>query len=860
MKSRTRHKHVGMTASSLFDTRPLAARMRSGLAARMAVITSLLVVAATATVGFLVYRGARHALVQASTEQFAHTAEVVYVRFAATNEAIGKDVQFLAATPPVQGIVRALTLRGIDPETAILDSEWRDQLAAIFQAFLASRPSYLQARFIGVANDGMELVRVERQNGDIYRAKRSELRSAGKQKYFTEAITLRPSQLYLSDITADTKEYGTAWTGIPIMQAATPIYAPDGRLFGIIVVDVDFRNTLDVLRSLVDRPRALYLAGNDGRFLFRPGIDASKPSTSTQRLQDVFPRAEPVLRGAVPELRLSDVLIDAHIPAIAYFRTLPFDRGVGRSDLVIGVVEPQPRILVGVRRVRNQSALITLLFGLVGIAVAYGVSRYLARPIRSITRAVTTFGHGGEHVELPVHRQDEIGILARSFDAMERQIQHQMHELADEERRQRTILETSAEGIMVTGADGIIEAFNPAAEQIFGFGAGEVIGHSAGTLIRPVDGRPEPSNVHSRFTNREWMLLQRGDEALGRRRDGHMIPLSVSWSTFEHAGEKKYTIFLRDVTEAKAAAEAQAVLMSELESERASLKRLSESLEERVRERTSDLVRINTALKLRNQDLREFVHVASHDLQEPLRKLRAFADMLLSAHAGRYDDEARHYIERMCGSAERMSQLIADLRSLHSVAAREKPFEAVDLNETVREVLSDLEIYLKESDGRVEAGSLPTIEADRVQMRQLLQNLIMNGLKFHKPGVPPVIKVDAAIESGSAPTGEEQDVCRLEVSDNGIGFDEKYLDRIFSPFQRLHTREGYEGTGMGLAICRRIAEHHGGTITAQSTPGRGATFIVTLPVQQRPMGQAVDWDEAIERMSTTAEAEEDPAG
>jgi signal transduction histidine kinase len=174
-----------------------------------------------------------------------------------------------------------------------------------------------------------------------------------------------------------------------------------------------------------------------------------------------------------------------------------------------------------------------------------------------------------------------------------------------------------------------------------------------------------------------------------------------------------------------------------------------------------------------------------------------------------------------------MHTLINDLLTFSRVTSKAQPFVPVDLGQIAHEVLSDLEVRVQQTGGRVEVGSLPTLDADPLQMRQLLQNLIGNGLKFHRAGVPPVVEVRASSTGGDRPG------VRLEVEDNGIGFDTKYLDRIFTPFQRLHGRTEYEGTGMGLAVCRRIVERHGGTITAESAPGEGAKFTVELPCYQR---------------------------
>jgi light-regulated signal transduction histidine kinase (bacteriophytochrome) len=232
-------------------------------------------------------------------------------------------------------------------------------------------------------------------------------------------------------------------------------------------------------------------------------------------------------------------------------------------------------------------------------------------------------------------------------------------------------------------------------------------------------------------------------------------------------------------------------------------------------------------MKQSNRELEDFAYVASHDLQEPLRKIQAFGDRLKTKHGPDLNEQARDYLDRMQGAAGRMHTLINDLLTFSRVTTKAQPFEPTDLDQIAREVLSDLEVRLQDNDVQLDLGPLPTIDADALQMRQLLQNLIGNAVKFHQADVPPIIKIRGTTAEG--PEGE--DLLTLTVEDNGIGFDEKYLDRIFTPFQRLHGRNTYEGTGIGLAVCRKIVERHGGTLTARSKPGEGATFIATLPVK-----------------------------
>lgn len=225
-----------------------------------------------------------------------------------------------------------------------------------------------------------------------------------------------------------------------------------------------------------------------------------------------------------------------------------------------------------------------------------------------------------------------------------------------------------------------------------------------------------------------------------------------------------------------------------------------------------------------NQDLQDFAYAASHDLQEPLRKIQAFGDRLQARYADQLDARGLDYLQRMQQAATRMQTLIVDLLAYSRVTTQARPFMPVDLNQVLTAVLTDLDMRLEETKATIQLDPLPTIDADSTQMAQLFLNLLSNALKFTAPDRPPVIHIH------SQPA--DRNYYTIMISDNGIGFDEKYLDRIFGVFQRLHGREEYSGTGVGLAICQKIVKRHNGHITAQSTPGAGATFIITLPAYQ----------------------------
>ena len=243
----------------------------------------------------------------------------------------------------------------------------------------------------------------------------------------------------------------------------------------------------------------------------------------------------------------------------------------------------------------------------------------------------------------------------------------------------------------------------------------------------------------------------------------------------------------------------------------------------RLAEQHRELERSNAALE-------EFASVASHDLQEPMRKILSFGELLNASAGPALEGSGRAYLGRMLSAAARMRTLVRDVLLYSQVTTRTHPFVRTDLARVAREVITDLETSIAESGGRVEVGELMVIEADALQMRQLLQNLLGNALKYRQKDTPPVVRL-ASTNGGPN--------CAITVADNGIGFNEKHAGTIFRMFTRLNARTEYEGSGIGLAICRKIVERHNGTIAATSTPGAGATFTVTLPVKQATVGYSI---------------------
>ncbi len=356
-------------------------------------------------------------------------------------------------------------------------------------------------------------------------------------------------------------------------------------------------------------------------------------------------------------------------------------------------------------------------------------------------------------------------------------------------RAAREILETMADALFVIDAEGCIRVVNGAVRTLLGYQQSDLLGRSIDAL-EVLSGDATISRTLRELSKRGAI---RDQHRLLRHKDGHPIDVSISISPVSEVNVQEGAVVIaRDIRERMRAHD-------ELHS---AMRRLEAS----------------------NRELEDFAYVASHDLQEPLRKIQAFGDRLKAKHAHELAPQARDYIDRMQAAAKRMQILINDLLTFSRVTTKAQPFVPVDLGQIAAEVAHDLELRAHDARGEIVIGALPSIEADPLQMRQLLQNLASNALKFHRPDVPPRVEIAGDTENGTS--------ARIVVKDNGIGFDEKYAERIFTMFERLHGRGSYEGTGIGLAICRKIAERHGGEIAARSVPGEGSTFIVTLPVHQ----------------------------
>lgn len=359
----------------------------------------------------------------------------------------------------------------------------------------------------------------------------------------------------------------------------------------------------------------------------------------------------------------------------------------------------------------------------------------------------------------------------------------------ENEKKISAIMDNTVDGLITINDQGLVESYNKACEQIFGYNAEEVIGKKVNMLM------PEPyHSEHDRYLenyNRtgKAKVIGVGREVQGKHKDGRVFPLDLSVSKVDLGNRVIYSGIVRDISERK---------------------EVEKSLQQSV-----------DALERSNEELERFAYIASHDLQEPLRMVTNFTGMLKKKYEKKLDKTAQDYIEFASNSAQRMQELVEDLLEYSRITRSTQRYEAIECEQSFKYVLDALQEAIKESRAEITVeDELPVIMGNPIRFSRLMQNLLANAIKYRKDGTPVKIRIRA---------DDKKDAWMFSVEDNGIGMKQEYCEKIFLPFKRLHGKDEYSGTGIGLAVCKKIVESFGGSIWAKSEPGKGSTFYFTIP-------------------------------
>ncbi len=740
-------------------------KVHLNLTTRLVLIFVLFAAILLGSVAALAYTSGRAGLQEAATAELLATAFEKRSAFERWLTEARIDVTAQAASPlVVEQAALLLSAAAGSPQAQAA----HDILVREFQPTVGPETAFIDLLFI------------EAETGEVLAS--TDPNEEGKFKENLSYFINGKIKPYVSEVF-----YSTS-LGRPAIAAAAPVVAADGRVLGVLAGRLD----MNILNSLIAQRTGLRHS-DDSYLVNAAGLLVTQPRF-------------------MPE----SVVLQNSIRTVVTDRCLDANSGVGLYDdyrgvAVIGAYRWLPAYRVCLITEFDQSEAfaasqsfgntVVWVFGLalvLSVALAFALARTFTRPILALQTGAARLGQGDLESRVAVKSSDEIGRLAAAFNAMAASLKQQLAErqlaqqrITDALEFNTTLIDASTLGLSAYDAAGQCILANDAIARMVGATRAQVLGQ----------------NYNHIASWKKSGLLDAARQALTSdaetRQEFHTTSsfgkdmwLDCRFVPFDASGEHHLLLITDDISARK---QAEATLRA-----------------------------YATVLEQSNRDLEEFAYIASHDLQEPLRKIMAFSDRLTTRYGGAFDDTGRDYLERLHAAAQRMQTLVNDLLVYSRLSSPTQSLSQVDLTAAAHEVLTGLQGPLAAAGGQAQVGELPAVEADPAQMRQLLQNLVANALKFRRPDAPPLIRIE-----GRRAAPEQVQVL---VTDNGIGFDEKYLDRIFKPFQRLHGREEYAGTGMGLAICRRIVERHGGTITATSTPGAGSTFIVTLPIRQTRQG------------------------
>lgn len=441
--------------------------------------------------------------------------------------------------------------------------------------------------------------------------------------------------------------------------------------------------------------------------------------------------------------------------------------------------------------------IVALSVEITGLTLAIAVSRGIQKGLNEILQSARAVAKRDFSRKAKAFSKDEIGILANNFNSMADELERSIRVIEQAQQKFKALLESAPDAIVIVGERGNIQLANNQCQHIFGYEKEELIDQHVDVLFPDRFHIIHPRTRQLIMGHTSTMATGTAVELVGRRKNGEEFPVEISLSSFETEEGHLLTAAIRDISEKK-----------RLENQ---IREANITLEKKVTQRTAEL-------ESKNKELEQFAYVASHDLQEPLRTTTSFVELIRKQYYGKLDATANKYIDYIIQASDRMKTLIKDLLD-YSRIGREKKFEQVDCNIVLEEVLADLAKVIKENKAAIRSGPLPVVTGFSTELKLLFQNLISNSIKFQKPGIAPEIDIAAQKENGH---------WHFSFSDNGIGIDKQYQQRIFIIFQRLHNRSVYEGSGIGLAHCKKIVELHGGKIWVESQAGDGSTFHFTL--------------------------------
>lgn len=780
------------------------------LSSRITLVSMGLILTILWVVISMVSQNIRQQYLQQTSSELAKRAEVAEKDLSTTFETLKQDVLFLARLPQVMQLAKMVDASSAGYTQASEATDLTQQLQNIFLSFLTARNDYLQIRLIGLADNGKEIVRVERQAGKVALTPQDKLQHKKHRDYFLETLKIKPGEFYLSEVNLNRERGTVEQPPVRTLRVSTQIQNAATGIFGMVVINMNIGRLLDHIEADVPAGVQIYLMNDQSDYLIHPqpaktfGFDLGQ----RYRWQQDFPEIELAAKGFDFERKQPSIdgREQANRGAFYYgLWTTFFDQRNPQRFLALAYVLPVQAIDKQVLDIRK-----TVLWGasvatfMLGVLFLVYVRRTLA-PLKPLSLVADQIGGGQYDIDLPDIRRGELGTLVNALRAMtenikkrDQKIRQVNHELTVSEAYANNIIATIPDGILVVDTNGHILRSNQRCEEIFGYRDDEMRGRPLEILI------PERFRSHH-VALRDSFMTQATQRKMGLGRDlyalhksGGELPVEVALAPLKVGETFEVIVAVTDITQRKANEE--------------EIKRLNNSLEQEVLERTAEL-------RGANRELKSFAYAVAHDLRAPLRAMTGFCQALVEDFQPDLPSEARVYLDQIVISSRRMSELVDGLLTLARYSKGDIKRENIDLSalaESIRSEFSSLKPERKIS-WSIEPGIHGRGDANMLEV--VMQNLISNAWKFTSE--TPEARIDVYTQRNQ----EGLNVC---VADNGAGFDMAHAGKLFQPFQRLHRQEEFGGLGIGIATVQRIIHRHGGEIHATGTPNKGARFCFSL--------------------------------
>jgi PAS domain S-box-containing protein len=779
-----------------------------GLSARLTVWVVALIVLTVAATGALTYHNVSTVEVPRALDRLDIHARLLASDLEASVSELRGGVLAIptAAAVAIEGIRKATRGGGVDPFGVTTLAQWRGALGERFAAQLAANPAYRRIRLIGAIDGGREIVRTDRMGPEnaIRIASQAELQQRGDRDYFQRAMRLRADEVDISPVELG-REYGVIDTPhVPVVRASTPVVGPDGRPFGIVVMDVDLRGPFARVRDSARPGGAVYIVNSNGDYLVHPdparefGFQLGAPS----RLQDDFPNLGGMLAGGKAAAQVVEERGGAEFgAAVAGVRLAQ-----GPQLFVVEAV-PYADLATTLITLRNSTVAAVLVAAIGAVLLAIVLARSLTRPLTQMTAAIDSFGRG-EPLSLPTRSSGEIGVLARAFDRMAAEVREKTASLETEIVERRRLFARSLDLILIVDHKGFVIDISPSAEAILGYRPEEIIGSKGAALLDPGDlerAREEMRAVRQGRATRNF-------DCRYLHRDGRIVPLTLSGAWLEL--EQRYFFIGRDMTERIA-------------------------LEQQLRQ---------------SQKLDAIGHLTggvAHDFNNILTVITGTIEILADAvaHSPQLASIARMIDEAAGRGADLVRQLLA--------FARKQPLQpqSTDVNRLVLDTAKLLRPTLGESveiEIMLEEDAWPAM-IDPSQLGSALINLAVNARDAMPGGGKLILEtgnmmLDASVATIHAEKVPPQPYVMIAVTDTGVGIPAVIRDRVFEPF--FTTKDVGQGTGLGLSMVYGFVKQSGGHIKIDSKEGHGTTFKLYLPRSSESVAP-------IERPVTAAEGGEE---